>query len=140
VVTPKAFPPGDGPANFSIVHAVRLSKDGIVYVADRENRRVQSFTTDGKFLKQLVKTDTPFARDLALSPDADQQFLYVGDGDDIVIVDRKAMQVAGRIKVPGQIGGGHHIATDSKGNIYIAATGMGLQKLTFKGMSATSTN
>ena len=95
---------------------------------------------DGKFLKQLVKTDTPFARDLAFSPDADQQFLYVGDGDDIVIVDRKAMQAVGRIKVPGQIGGGHHIATDSKGNIYIAGTTMGLQKLTFKGMSTSSTN
>jgi DNA-binding beta-propeller fold protein YncE len=140
VVTPKEFPPGDGPKNFSIVHAIRLSKDGIVYVADRENRRVQSFTTDGKFLKQIVKTDTQFARDLALSPDADQQFLYVGNGSDIVIVDRKAMQIIGSIKLPGQIGGGHHIATDSKGNIYIAGTTMGLQKLTFKGMSTVSTN
>jgi DNA-binding beta-propeller fold protein YncE len=140
VVTPKSFPPGDGPSNFSIVHAVRIAKDGIVYVADRENRRVQSFTTDGKFLKQIVKTDTAFARDLALSPDPDQQFLYVGNGDDIVIVDRKAMQIVGGIKVPGMIGGGHHIATDSKGNIYIAQTTMGLQKLTFKGMSTASTN
>jgi beta-propeller repeat-containing protein len=140
VVTPKEFPPGDGPSNFSIVHAIRLSKDGIVYVADRENRRVQSFTTDGKFLKQIVKTDTQFARDLAFSADPDQQFLYVGNGNDIVIVDRKAMQIVGSIKLPGQIGGGHHIATDSKGNIYIAGTTMGLQKLTFKGMSTTSTN
>jgi DNA-binding beta-propeller fold protein YncE len=140
VVTPKSFPPGNGPSNFSIVHAVRITKDGIVYVADRENRRVQSFTIDGKFLKQIVKTDSAFARDLALSPDPDQQFLYVGNGDDIVIVDRKAMQIVGSIKVPGQIGGGHHIATDSKGNIYIAGTTMGLQKLTFKGMSTTSTN
>jgi mannose-6-phosphate isomerase-like protein (cupin superfamily) len=140
VVTPKEFPPGDGPSNFSIVHAIRLSKDGIVYVADRENRRVQSFTTDGKFLKQIVKTDTQFARDLAFSADPDQQFLYVGNGNDIVIVDRKAMQIVGSIKLPGQIGGGHHIATDSKGNIYIAGTTMGLQKLTFKGMSTASTN
>src|SRR4051812_17396176 len=52
VVTPKSFPPGDGPSNFSIVHAVRIAKDGTVYVADRENRRVQSFTLDGKYLKQ----------------------------------------------------------------------------------------
>jgi beta-propeller repeat-containing protein len=140
VVTPKEFPPGDGPSNFSIVHAIRLSKDGIVYVADRENRRVQSFTADGKFLKQIVKTDTQFARDLAFSADPDQQFLYVGNGNDIVIVDRKAMQIVGSVKLPGQIGGGHHIATDSKGNIYIAGTTMGLQKLTFKGMSTTSTN
>src|SRR6267378_976323 len=115
VVTPKEFPPGDGPSNLSIVHAVRLSKDGIVYIADRENRRVQSFTTDGKFLKQIVKTDTQFARDLAFSADPDQQFLYVGNGNDILIVDRKAMQIAGSIKLPGMIGGGHHIATDSKG-------------------------
>jgi len=140
VVTPKEFPAGDGPKNFSIVHAIRLSKDGIVYVADRENRRVQSFTADGKFLKQIVKTDTQFARDLAFSADPDQQFLYVGNGNDIVIVDRKAMQIVGSIKLPGQIGGGHHIATDSKGNIYIAGTTMGLQKLTFKGLSTASTN
>jgi hypothetical protein len=33
------------------------------------------------------------------------------------------------------IGGGHHIATDSKGNIYVAQTAAGMQKLTFKGMS-----
>ena len=140
VVTPKTFPPGDGPQNFSIVHAVRISKDGMVYVADRENRRVQAFTTDGKFVKQLVKTDTAFARDLALSPDPAQQFLYVGNGDDIVIVDRATLQIVGSIKVPGMIGGGHHIATDSKGNIFIAGTTMGLQKLTFKGMSTASTN
>jgi hypothetical protein len=81
-------------------------------------------------LKQIVKTDTPFARDLAFSADPGQQFLYVGNGDDIIVVDRKAMEIAGSIKVPGMIGGGHHIATDSKGNIYIAQTTAGLQKLT----------
>jgi DNA-binding beta-propeller fold protein YncE len=140
VVTPKSFPAGDGPSNFSIVHAVRIAKDGMVYVADRENRRVQSFTTDGKFVKQVVKTDTTFARDLALSPDPMQQFLYVGNGDDIAIVDRASMQIVGSIKLPGMIGGGHHIATDSKGNIYIAGTTMGLQKLAFKGLSTRSTN
>jgi DNA-binding beta-propeller fold protein YncE len=134
VVTPKSFPDGPGPQNFSIVHAIRVAKDGMVYVADRENRRVQSFTADGKFVKQLVKTSTPFARDLALSPDSDQRFLYVGNGDEIVIVDRKTLEAIGSIKVPGMIGGGHQIATDSKGNLYIAQTSAGLQKLTFKGI------
>ena len=86
-------------------------------------------------MKQLVKTDTTFARDLALSADAAQQFLYVGNGPDIVVVDRRTLEVAGSIKVSGMIGGGHHIATDSKGNIYIAQTGAGMQKLAFKGMS-----
>ncbi len=135
VVTPTSYPAGPGPQNFSIVHAIRVAKDGMVYVADRENRRVQAFSTDGKFVKQLVKTDTVFARDLALSADAAQQFLYVGNGPDIVVVDRRTLEIAGSIKVPGMIGGGHHIAADSKGNIYIAQTGAGMQKLAFKGMS-----
>jgi hypothetical protein len=135
VVAPTSFPAGPGPQNFSIVHAIRVAKDGMVYVADRENRRVQAFRTNGTFVKQLIKTDTQFARDLALSPDPMQQFLYVGNGQDIVVVDRATMEVAGTIKVPGMIGGGHHIATDSKGNIFVAQTAAGMQKLTFKGMS-----
>ena len=139
VVTPKSFPAGQGPPNFSIVHALRVANDGMVYVADRENRRVQAFTPNGTFVKQLVKTDTTFARNLALSHDPVQQFLYVGNGTDIVIVDRRSLEVVGTIKVPGMIGGGHHIAVDSKGNLYIAGTAAGLQKLTFKGMAVPKT-
>jgi hypothetical protein len=132
IVTPSRFS-DPGPQQFSIVHAIRVANDGMVYVADREYRRVQMFTKEGKFLKQLVKSDIPFARDLALSPE--QQFLYVGGGNSIFIVDRKTLQIVGNIEPPGIIGAGHEIATDSKGNLYIAQTVAGLQKLTFKGMS-----
>jgi hypothetical protein len=134
VVTPKTFE-DPGPRNFSIVHALRVARDGTVYVADRENRRVQSFTKDGKFIKQLVKADTQFARNVALSPDRDQQFLYVGNGDDIAVVDRKTLTLIGTIKPAGLKNAGHQIATDSKGNLYLAQTTMGLQRLTFKGMT-----
>ena len=120
---------------FSTVHSVRVANDGMVYVADRENRRVQSFTNDGKFVKQLIKAATPFARAVALSPDQEQQFLYVGDGAAVAIVDRKSLELIGEIK-PAGIVGSHLITTDPKGNIYVAATGMGLQKLTYKGMAA----
>jgi uncharacterized protein GlcG (DUF336 family) len=135
VVAPQSVPDGPGPPNFSTVHAIRVANDGTVYVADRENRRVQVFTADGKFVKQLVKADTPFARDLALSADPAQQFLYVGNGQEISIVDRASVQIVGAIKIPGMIGSGHHIASDSKGNIYIAQTTAGMQKLVFRGMS-----
>jgi DNA-binding beta-propeller fold protein YncE len=134
IVTQSSFS-DPGPQQFSVVHAVRVAKDGTVYVADREYRRVQMFTKEGKFRKQLVRTDIPFARDLALSADAGQQFLYVGGEDSIFIVDRKTLQIVGNIQPPGIIGAGHQIAVDSKGNIYIAQTTAGLQKLTFKGMS-----
>jgi hypothetical protein len=131
-----SFADAAGPQNFSIVHAIRVANDGTVYVADRENRRVQMFTNDGKFVKQLVKTATPFARNLALSPDSEQEFLYVGNGKEISIVDRKTLEIVGSIEGQGMLGGGHQIATDAKGNLYVAATGNGMQKLTFKGMSS----
>ena len=137
VVTPATFS-DPGPQQFSIVHAIRVANDGTVYVADREYRRVQMFTKDGKFVKQLVRTDLPFARDLALSPDASQQFLYVGGGNGIFIVDRKTLEIVGNIQPAGIIGPGHQIATDSKGNLYIAQTSSGLQKLTVVGMSSAS--
>ncbi len=127
-----SVPDGPGPDQFSIVHAIRVSNDGMVYVADRENRRVQMFTLEGKFVKQLVRGSAPFARDLALSPDPDQQWLYVGGGTDIVVVNRKTMEIVTTIQGPGMLGGGHQMQTDSKGNLYIAATNRGLQKLTFK--------
>jgi len=134
VVTPTSFS-DPGPQQFSIVHAIRIARDGTVYVADREYRRVQMFTKDGKFLKQLVRNTAPFARDLALSPDPAQQFLYVGGGSEVFIVDRKTLEIVGEIKPAGIIGGGHQIAVDSKGNLYIAQTTAGMQKLTFKGIS-----
>ncbi|PWU05519.1 MAG: hypothetical protein C5B51_14230 [Terriglobia bacterium] len=135
IVTPKSFS-DPGPQQLSIVHAIRVAKDGTVYIADREYRRVQMFTKDGKFLKQLVRTGEPFARDLALSPDANQQFLYVGGGNGIYILDRKTLEILGKIEPSGIVGPGHEIATDSKGNLYIAQTSAGMQKLTFKGMSS----
>jgi hypothetical protein len=53
-------------------------------------------------------------------------------------VDRKTLEIVGNIQPAGIIGPGHQIATDSKGNLYIAQTTAGLQKLTFKGMSPAS--
>jgi hypothetical protein len=131
----KSVPEGQGPDQFSIVHAIRVSSDGMVYVADRENRRVQMFTMDGKFVKQVLRGSAPFARNLAFSADAEQQFLYVGGGTDVVVVDRRTLEIVTTIEGGGLVGGGHQMATDSKGNLYIAQTNRGMQKLTFKGMT-----
>jgi hypothetical protein len=137
VVSPKTFPDAEGPPDFNIAHAIRVANDGMVYLADRENRRVQMFTSDGRFVKQLIRTDARFARNLALSADREQQFLCVGADKDITVVDRRTLDVVGTIRPPGILGAGHHIATDSKGNIYLAQTAAGMQKLVFKGMSPT---
>jgi DNA-binding beta-propeller fold protein YncE len=129
----RSVPDGPGPDQFSIAHAIRVSDDGIVYVADRENRRVQTFTTDGTFLKQLVRGSAPFARNLTLSLDPDQQYLYVGGGSDVVVLDRASLEIIGSIEVPDMIGGGHQIAADSRGNIYVAGAGRGIRKIAFTG-------
>jgi DNA-binding beta-propeller fold protein YncE len=131
-----SVPDGPGPQQFSIVHSVRVSGDSLVYVADREDRRVQVFTIEGKYITQIVKGDAPFARDLAFSPDPQQKFLYVGGGSEIVVLNRKSLRIVETIKGEGVLGGGHLMATDSKGNIYTAQTSRGLQKLTFTGMSS----
>jgi hypothetical protein len=56
---------------------------------------------------------------------------------DISIVDRKSMMIVGTITDPAVLGGGHHMATDAKGNIYMAATSQGMSRLLYKGMSAS---
>jgi DNA-binding beta-propeller fold protein YncE len=128
-------PAGPGQDVFNLVHAVVVATDGTVYVADRENRRVQMFLTDGTYVDEVVWTDVRFGRGLAFSADPAQQFLYVGRDDDIAIVERSTLEIVGTISAPGQIGGGHQIASDAAGNIYIAQTNEGVQKLSFTGLA-----
>ena len=134
-VTLDSVPDGPGPGQFSIVHAIRVSSDGMVYVADRENRRVQVFTLEGEYVDQIVSGSSSFARNLALSHDPEQRFLYVGGGSGIMVLDRRALDIVTTIEGDDMLGTGHHIETDSQGNLYIAATGNGYQKLVFTGLS-----
>ena len=128
---------GEGPQQFAIVHAARVSKDGFVYVGDRENKRVQVFTIDGKFVTQVfIGRNTPGATAtagcVAFSPDPQERFLYVSGNSQIAVLNRKTLEIL------GSFGGAsaHHIAVDSKGNIYTAETGQRrAQKFLFKGLS-----
>jgi len=137
-VFPDSVPDGPGPPQFSIVHAIRVSNDDLVYVADRENRRVQVFTLAGDYIDQIIYRDAPFARNLALSPDAEQRFLYVGGGTGIMVFDRASLEFLTTIDTT--VGTGHLIQTDSQGNLYIAATGVGYERLIFTGLSTPAAN
>jgi hypothetical protein len=77
--------------------------------------------------------DASFAGAMAFSPD--QQLLYASFGEEIAVIDPEALELIGTIRPPGLLGGGHHLQTDSRGNLYVALTGMGMQRLLFKGMS-----
>ena len=125
---------------FGLVHSIKVSNDGLVYVADRSNQRVQVFDASGQYLNQVkIGTMGQTAAGLAFSPDAAQQFLYVANlGDSkIVVVDRRTLQTLTTFgqngAAPGEFQTLHHLAVDSKGNIYTAEIGRGrrAQKLTF---------
>ena len=150
-VAPATQPPprdveGPGPPQWGIVHAVRVSNDGLVYVADRGNSRVQIFTLDGRYQTQVFinrkDKNAATACGLALSSDAQQRFLYVSDfgNGHLWILDRKSLQVVGHVgeqgPEPGNFRNAHHIATDSKGNLYTAEVNPGsrVQKFVFKGI------
>jgi hypothetical protein len=122
----------NGATPFEIVHAIEVSNDGLVYVADRQHQRVQVFSTDGQFkLEAKVggeNNQQSGAAGLAFSPDRAQQYLYVGDlgNNQIDILDRQSLKVLGRFgkggSAPGEFNILHEIAADSKGNIYTAET------------------
>ena len=138
---PKTFE-GDGAAYFATPHVLLLSHDDLLYVADRSNRRIQVFSPDGKFIRQLTRYDAPFARNLAFSPDPDQTFIYTGYDKGIAVIDRKSMEFVGMIQAPGLEVPGHQIATDSKGNLYVTGVNIpgkaNTQRLIYRGMSAGS--
>jgi len=135
-----------GPQQFvGAVHGIKVSNDGMVYVADRSANRIQAFTLDGKYVNQVL-IHGPAG--IALSPDADNQFLYIVDmgGSKIVVLDRKTLQpyyqFGNRSSKPGEFEGVHMIAIDSKGNLYTAEAEPGnrYQKFTFKGLGPIPVN
>jgi len=138
---------GPGDPQFNVVHQVRISKDGLVYVADRLNRRIQIFTIEGKFLKEAFvrrssKETAGTVSSLAFSADSRQQYLYVADQaeDQILIFDRQSLTELGAVgrlgRYAGQFVSPHNIATDSQGNLYVAEDlgGQRVQKFVFKGL------
>ena len=128
------------------VHCVERSNDGLIYVCDRTNDRVQVFRPDGTFVKEAFFAKNTLgsgsAWDIAFSRDPEQRFVFLADGQNnrvrIIVRDTLAEVTAfgdgGR--QPGQFYGVHSIATDSKGNIYTTETweGKRLQKFVYKGI------
>jgi DNA-binding beta-propeller fold protein YncE len=123
---------GDGPPDFLLVHGIKVSNDGLVYAADRPNGRFQVFTIDGEFISQVFMPGGS-AGHIAFSPDPEQEFLYVASGGQIVVLNRRSLETL--YSFPGS---GHHIATDSRGNLYAGRVGAArqAQKYVFKGLAS----
>ena len=127
------------------VHCAEVSDDGLVYVCDRPNDRLQVFTKDGKFVTE--KRIAPKTRgdgstwDLAFSKDKEQKYMYLADGKNelVYIMERKTLEILTSFgdggRQPGQFFAVHSIATNSKGDIFTTETyeGRRVQKFVYKG-------
>lgn len=140
-------PDGPPPPQFRIVHAVRIARDGLVYVCDRTNDRVQVFHKDGSFVTEGFVAKKTLGSgsvwDIAFSTDAAQKYLIVNDGTNqqMWVLLRDTLQVVsafGRAgHYAGEFYGAHVLASDSKGNLFIGETyeGKRVQKFTYRGLA-----
>ena len=111
--------PGDGPGQFQLVHSVWEHK-GRVYVADRQNNRLQVFTPDGRHLAIWPG----FLQPCKIYIDSDD-IMYVAElGDRVSVLDLQGNVLARwgdqRSHDPGLFWGPHGIWTDSHGDLYVA--------------------
>ncbi len=128
------------------VHCAVLANDGLVYVCDRGDDRIQVFQQDGTFVDEYFVATNTLSQgstwDIALSPDPEQKFLYLADGQNmkVYILERETMEVLTAFgdggRQPGMFFAVHSIATDSDGNIYTTETyeGSRVQKFVYTGM------
>jgi DNA-binding beta-propeller fold protein YncE len=132
------------------VHCAELSNDGLVYVCDRPNDRIQVFRKNGTFVKEQFIAKRTLGDgsvwDIAFSKDPQQKYLYLADGknEKIYIMDRESLQILTSFgdggRQPGQFFAVHSIATDSKGNIFTTETyeGRRVQKFVYKGLASVT--
>lgn len=125
---------GTGPGQFNIAHNIATDKDGWVYVADRENQRMQVFDRNGKFETQWIN----MAKPCGLFIDQSSELVYVGElgvaigpnsqayglGPRVSIMDTKGNTLArlgdGPEGIdPGQFTAPHGVSVDSHGDIYV---------------------
>ena len=125
---------GTDPGQFNIVHNIATDSAGWVYVADRENHRIQVFDSNGKFETQWVN----MARPCGLYIDQAADIAYVGELGVAIASNAPANGVGPRISLydtkgnllarlgnqpegeaPGQFIAPHGICIDSRGDIYL---------------------
>jgi DNA-binding beta-propeller fold protein YncE len=125
---------GTDPGQFNIAHNIATDKEGWVYVADRENHRVQVFDPNGKFETQWVN----MARPSGLYIDQASGIAYIGEIGSAIGANAEALRLGSRLSIyntkgellarlgdqppgeaPGQFISPHGISIDSHGDIYV---------------------
>jgi len=127
--------PGSDPGEFNVVHSVCTDKDGFVYVADRENHRIQVFDSEGNYIDQWNNLHRPCALHIQGSI---EQLCYIGELAPTLSCNKNSPNLGPRISIynlsgkrlarlgdirrgerPDQFLAPHGIAVDSELDLYI---------------------
>ncbi len=111
---------GAQPGEFNTPHNLVMDAQNNIYVADRQNGRVQVFDTDGKFLREFRPGGNPWS--LCITP-GPNQVLFIGSVGRIfkVALDGKVLGSIGRYgKTPGTMDWVHGIACPDEKTVYAA--------------------
>jgi hypothetical protein len=111
---------GNGPGQFKLPHGITIDRDNIIYVADRENGRVQKFDLDGKYLGEwaLGRTYSVRAMGGAIFASMQPMELPVPSPGWIVKLDRKSGRVLGSVESNGL----HSVTVTAKGQVLTGVT------------------
>ena len=132
------------------VHCAELANDGMLYVCDRVNDRIQVFKKDGTFVKEQFIAKRTLGDgsvwDIAFSKDPQQRYIFLADGanEKIYVIQRDTLEILTSFgdggRQPGQFYAVHSIAADSKGNLYTTETyrGQRVQRFMYKGLGPVS--
>jgi DNA-binding beta-propeller fold protein YncE len=135
--------PAQPPQQFAVPHGIAGSRDGLIYLADRANNRIQVFRQTGEYVTEKIlrvrcgaqekatwapkrPCGTEAAFSIGFSHDGPQTYLYVADGGShyITVLRRKDLEVVdefgGPGVAPGQLGRPHNLSVDPSGNIFVA--------------------
>lgn len=133
------------PQQYSTLHGLVGTRDGLIYVSDRRGNRIQVFRQNGEYLmERFVRPETGGSGSgfsLQLSRDPGQTLLYLMDGTNmrVWILQRSDLKILDRFGKPGRQAGefirAHMIAIDSKNRMYTGEAGNGrrMQRWILKG-------
>ncbi len=112
---------GTAPGKFNVAHGIALDAKGLLWIADRENQRIQIFDQDGTFIRQLKYAGLPCSIQIS------DKNIYMVNGftGQILKLDLNGnvLAVTGKPgKGLGEFGEAHFIALSPKGEIYVADT------------------
>lgn len=110
---------GSGPGQFQVAHGIDIDSKGLLWVADRENQRVQVFDADGTFVREIKYAGLPCSLDIG------RQYIYMVNGfaGQVLRMDLngKVLAALGKPgKGPGEFGEAHMIAVSPKDELYVA--------------------